>query len=59
MKVSLIALIAGCAVANSAFVLADSIPTTPPHAVLADSIPTTPPHADLADSIPTTPPHLI
>ena len=42
MKVSLIALVAGCAVAASA--LADSIPATPPHVILADSIPATPPH---------------
>ena len=57
MKVSLIALVAGCAVAASA--LADSIPATPPHVILADSIPATPPHVILADSIPATPPHLI
>ena len=44
MKVSLIALVVGCAVANSAFVLADAIPTTPPQVVLADAIATTPPH---------------
>jgi hypothetical protein len=71
MKVSLIALIAGCAVAISASatpnpisstaerVLADSIPASPPHAVLADSIPASPPHTVLADSIPASPPHLI
>ena len=52
MKVSLIALVAGCAVASSAFALTDSIPTTPPRTF--DSIPTTPPRA--FDSIPTTPP---
>jgi hypothetical protein len=55
MKVSLIALVAGCAVASSAFALTDSIPTTPPRAF--DSIPTTPPRA--FDSIPTTPPRQI
>ena len=44
MKLSLIALVTGCAVANSAFVLADAIPTLPPHAILADAIATLPPH---------------
>lgn len=57
MKFSLIALVAGCAVASSAFALTDSVPTTPPHASLMDSVPTTPPHAAPMDSVPTTPPH--
>ena len=55
MKVSLIALVAGCAVASSAFALADSLPTLPPHVLLTDSLPTLPPH--LTDSLPTLPPH--
>ena len=45
MKISLIALVAGCAVASSAFALTDSVPSTPPHAALMDSVPSTPPHA--------------
>jgi hypothetical protein len=44
MKISLIALVAGCAVASSAFALTDSVPSTPPHASLLDSVPSTPPH---------------
>jgi hypothetical protein len=56
MKISLIALVAGCAVASSAFALTDSIPTLPPRASLQDSIPTLPPRASLQDSIPTLPP---
>jgi len=59
MKVSLVALVAGCALAGSAFALTDSIPTTPPRASVLDSIPTTPPRASVLDSIPTTPPRQI
>ena len=59
MKISLIALVAGCAVASSAFALTDSVPSTPPHASLMDSVPSTPPHASLMDSVPSTPPHQI
>jgi hypothetical protein len=72
MKVSLIALIAGCAVAISASaipssmpgmgartVLADSLPPSPPHVVLADSLPPSPPHVVLADSLPPSPPHVV
>jgi len=44
MKLSLIALIAGCAVAGSAFALTDTPPTNPPHAVVMDTPPTNPPH---------------
>jgi len=44
MKISLIALVAGCAVASSAFALTDSVPSVPPHASLMDSVPSTPPH---------------
>jgi hypothetical protein len=44
MKISLIALVAGCAVASSAFALTDSVPSVPPHASLMDSVPSVPPH---------------
>jgi len=56
MKVSLVALVAGCALASSAFALTDSIPTQPPSARVLDSIPTQPPSARVLDSIPTQPP---
>ena len=44
MKISLIALVAGCVVASSAFALTDAVPSTPPHAFLKDAVPSTPPH---------------
>ena len=44
MKVSLIALVAGCAVASSAFATFDLPPTVPPHLALLDLPPTVPPH---------------
>ena len=59
MKVSLVALVAGCVMASSAFALTDSIPTQPPRATVLDSIPTQPPRATVLDSIPTQPPHQI
>jgi hypothetical protein len=61
MKVSLIALVAGCAVASSAFALTDSPPVSPPHAaaMVMDSPPVSPPHAAamVMDSPPVSPPH--
>jgi hypothetical protein len=57
MKTSLIALIAGCVVASSAFAFTDAVPTSPPHASLRDAVPTSPPHASLRDAVPTSPPH--
>ena len=57
MKVSLVALVAGCAVASSAFATMDSPQTTPPHAAVMDSPQTTPPHFMVMDSPQTTPPH--
>jgi len=57
MKLSLVALVAGCAVASSAFASMDSPPTNPPHAAAMDSPPTNPPHAAVMDSPPTNPPH--
>jgi hypothetical protein len=71
MKVSLIALTAGCAVAISASatpqsisstgtrVLADSMQPSPPHVVLADSMQPSPPHVVLADSMQPSPPHVV
>ena len=59
MKISLVALVAGCAVASSAFAFTDSVPSTPPRASLTDSVPSTPPRASLTDSVPSTPPRQI
>jgi hypothetical protein len=56
MKVSLIALIAACAVAGSAFAVTNSASTSPPPARVLDSTHTNPPH--LFDSTHTNPPHL-
>ena len=50
MKVSLVALLAGCAVATSAFALSEAIPTVPPQVVLAEAIPTVPPQVVLGRS---------
>ena len=44
MKVSLVALIAGCAIASSAFASFDNPPMTPPHLAQMDNPPMTPPH---------------
>ncbi len=43
MKLSLIALIAGCAVASSAFALTDTPHTNPPRAIVLDTPHTNPP----------------
>ena len=45
MKVSLVALIAGCAMASSALAMFDNPPITPPHVALMDNPPITPPHS--------------
>jgi hypothetical protein len=58
MKVSLIALVAGCAVASSAFATFDLPPTVPPHLAMLDLPPTVPPHLAMLDLPPTVPPHL-
>ena len=52
MKVSLIALVAGCAVASSAFALMDTPPTNPPHRSVTDTPPTNPPHRSVMDTPP-------
>jgi len=59
MKVSLVVLVAGCAIASSAFASMDSPPGNPPHAVVMDSPPGNPPHAVVMDSPPGNPPHQI
>jgi hypothetical protein len=59
MKTSLIALIAGCVVASSAFAFTDAVPTVPPRASLRDAVPTVPPRASLRDAVPTVPPRQI
>jgi hypothetical protein len=56
MKVSLIALIAGCAMAGSAFAMMDSPPSSPPRATVMDSPPSSPPRAVVMDSPPSSPP---
>jgi hypothetical protein len=57
MKVSLIALVAGCAVASSAFAAMDIPPILPPHASALDIPPILPPHASALDIPPILPPH--
>jgi hypothetical protein len=57
MRVSLVALIVGCAVASPVFALMDTPPTNPPHASVMDTPPTNPPHAGVMDTPPTNPPH--
>jgi len=57
MKVSLVALIAGCAIASSAFASFDNPPMTPPHLAQMDNPPMTPPHLAQLDNPPMTPPH--
>ena len=59
MKASLIVLVAGCALASSAFALTDSPPVAPPHATVMDSPPVAPPHVAVMDSPPVAPPHQI
>jgi xanthosine utilization system XapX-like protein len=44
MKLSLIALVAGCAVASSAFAMMDTPSTNPPHVAMMDTPSTNPPH---------------
>jgi hypothetical protein len=44
MKISLVALVAGCAVASSAFAWMDTPPANPPHAAVLDTPPANPPH---------------
>ena len=56
MKLSLVALVAGCAVASSAFALMDTPPTNPPRAAVMDTPPTNPPRAAVMDTPPTNPP---
>jgi hypothetical protein len=57
MKISLVALVAGCALASSAFAVMDSPPANPPHVAVMDSPPANPPHAAVMDSPPANPPH--
>jgi hypothetical protein len=56
MKVSLVVLVAACAIASPAFAAFDIPPTIPPHAAVFDIPPTIPPHAAF-DIPPTIPPH--
>ena len=59
MKPSLIALIAGCAVASSAFAMTDSPPSSPPRLAVMDSPPSSPPRLAMMDSPPSSPPRQI
>jgi hypothetical protein len=59
MKISLVALVAGCAVASSAFAVMDTPPASPPHAAVMDTPPASPPHAVVMDTPPASPPHQI
>jgi hypothetical protein len=44
MKISLVALIAGCAIASSALAALDSPPSNPPNLAALDSPPSNPPN---------------
>jgi hypothetical protein len=57
MKVSLVALVAGCAVASSAFAAFDMPSVMPPHAAVLDMPPVMPPHASVLDMPSVMPPH--
>ena len=59
LKVSLIALAAGCAVASSAFALTDTPTANPPHAWVMDTPTANPPHASVMDTPTANPPHQI
>jgi hypothetical protein len=68
MKISLVALVAGCAFASSAFSMSDSPkggttmdspPSLPPRAAVLDSPPSLPPRAAVLDSPPSLPPRQI
>ena len=58
MKASLFALVAGCAVASSAFATMEIPPTNPPHFKAMEIPPTNPPHVAVMEIPPTNPPHL-
>jgi hypothetical protein len=58
MKISLVALVAGCAIAASALVAFDNPPTNPPNVVAFDNPPTNPPNIATFDNPPTNPPNL-
>jgi hypothetical protein len=57
MKFSLVALIAGCAIAGSAFAAFENPPITPPHVAQFENPPITPPHTVVFENPPITPPH--
>jgi hypothetical protein len=57
MKLSLVALVAGCAISSYAVAALDIPPVTPPHVASLDIPPVTPPHVASLDIPPVTPPH--
>jgi len=59
LKVSLIALAAGCAVASSAFALTDIPTSNPPHTSVMDIPTSNPPHTSVMDIPTSNPPHQI
>jgi len=58
MKVSLIALVAGCTIASAAFAALDIFPVLPPHAAVLDSPSSLPANAAVLDIPPSMPPHI-
>ncbi|MGO9933427.1 MAG: hypothetical protein ACLPV8_16675 [Steroidobacteraceae bacterium] len=56
MKVSLVALITGCAIASSGLAIFDNPPVNPPHMASLDNPPVNPPHVALLDNPPVNPP---
>ena len=58
MKISLIALVASCAFAGSAFAALDIPPSTPPNLAALDIPPSTPPNLAALDIPPSTPPNV-
>jgi hypothetical protein len=58
MKVSLVALIAACAIASPSLAVFDNPPITPPRVALLDNPPITPPRVALLDNPPITPPRV-
>ena len=59
MKISLVALVAGCAFATAALAAFDIPPTNPPNLAAFDIPPTNPPNLAAFDIPPTNPPNLV
>jgi hypothetical protein len=57
MKFSLVALVAGCALAGSAFAALDNPPSAPPNLAALDNPPSAPPNLASLDNPPSAPPN--